>query len=342
MSIKFSIYTFAAVCLLHINGFADNHNIDQDTIRIPMGKSVLVRFPGEVDIASTLCNKTDYSTVYIGTNLELKSNIEAGSNTFCNLFVKEGDKNTGSREHVFILMTVTNNSPFEAIYDIHTLKLIETRKAAIEARKNGKGIGAVPDIHNNSAPSSVSEPITANTAASASSQPDGSSIDSAIYKIDQEALKDQIQKKVDAFYKCCTRLGRKIDVTETLNLAMTLFNNNDDKIVESISAKTGVRKNKKIRDYLIGLSQLSYTGIKILSKKIQFVSNIQKNTDGTYHATATVYQVFEGMRGERTVYRDETVKTLDIEIVANEVVKEGKIITTWDIFLGDIKVEELK
>lgn len=318
-----------------------NYNIEYDTIRVHNTSGSVMRLPGEVQSQRPVCDNNLYSITVAGTNIIVKSSDKVGG--FCVLLVEEGELRD-VRSHLFVLQTTDDLNTANIVYDVHTLDLVQQRITDMQNKPKPSAVPQIPQSTTGVGPqpsAPVQQPVAEAPVQSTPSTTAEKS-DDPISEIDPEELKDQIEKKIQAFLRCCERLGRKINVTETIEIAMTLFDNDDNVIVESESKKTGIRKQKPIRKYLYGLSLLNYTSISIRSKNIQFVSDIHKNPDGTYSASVIVYQVFEGMRGERTIYKDVTEKKVNVKIVIDEVVKEGQLVRTWDIFLSDIKVLEVQ
>lgn len=125
-----------------------------------------------------------------------------------------------------------------------------------------------------------------------------------------------------------------------INEAVRLFMS-ENSIVEVSSLKNNT-KRYKIRDYLNKLKLLPYVTTKISWYDIFFASNFVKRPDGKYEAIATVYQRFEGTTNEGGRYIDITKKNIQI-IIAQIENRTGDIVeTSWEIFLGDIKVVETK
>jgi hypothetical protein len=132
----------------------------------------------------------------------------------------------------------------------------------------------------------------------------------------------------------------EIQRNKAINLATKLFVS-ENNVVEVSSLKSGTRQFK-IRAYLNKLKLLPYVTTRISWYDIFFASDFTKRPDGKYEAVATIYQRFEGITKEGGKYLDITKKNIQI-IIAQIENKTGDIVeTSWEIFLGDIKVEETK
>ena len=65
-----------------------------------------------------------------------------------------------------------------------------------------------------------------------------------------------------------------------------------------------------------------------------------RQPDGRYVGVITVYQMFEGMVGDKMVYRDTTKKDITIYVERKQTQIGGRLIGFWDVLLGDIRVTE--
>lgn len=96
-----------------------------------------------------------------------------------------------------------------------------------------------------------------------------------------------------------------------------------------------------IRDYLERLMRLNYNKVDIEWYKIQYVSDLERQPDGTYVGVITVFQKFSGYDKEGgLVYQDVTKKDITVYVKRKETQIAGKLIGFWDVLLGDIRVKE--
>jgi len=81
--------------------------------------------------------------------------------------------------------------------------------------------------------------------------------------------------------------------------------------------------------------------VEIRFYNFAYISNLILGADGKYHATATVFQEFKGIRADGSEYLDYTTKSIDIivERVEDEFFKG---VVRWVVKLGNIKVVETK
>jgi hypothetical protein len=99
--------------------------------------------------------------------------------------------------------------------------------------------------------------------------------------------------------------------------------------------------NYKVREYFDRLMQLNYDKVVIDWYKIQYVSDLERQPDGTYVGVITVYQRFQGYDREKgLVYEDTTKKDITVYVKRKETQIGGRLIGFWDVLLGDIRVKE--
>jgi hypothetical protein len=97
----------------------------------------------------------------------------------------------------------------------------------------------------------------------------------------------------------------------------------------------------KVREYFDRLMQLNYDKVTIDWYKIQYVSDLERQPDGTYVGVITIYQRFQGFDKEKgLVYEDTTKKDITIYVKRKETQIGGRLIGFWDVMLGDIRVKE--
>ena len=114
----------------------------------------------------------------------------------------------------------------------------------------------------------------------------------------------------------------------------------DAEIGVSSLSKTKV-EYYKVRKYLERLMRLNYDRVEIDWYKIQYVSDLQRQPDGTYVGVITIFQTFKGYDAEgRLVYQDTTKKDITVYVKRKETQIGGKLIGFWDVLLGDMRVKE--
>ena len=175
---------------------------------------------------------------------------------------------------------------------------------------------------------------TANTAPAA----EGTTDQDEIKNVPTDLLQARVSLKIKAFYRACELLCAKTDIQNTIKYGMKLFDNDDEVLVETTNGKTNEKSQTKIRQYLSHLALLNYKKVEMTASAIKFVSKFHLAPDGKWHATAVIIQDFKGYRDDRQVYSDQTNKTFDIIVNTFEEVQDGKTITKFDIFLGNISV----
>ncbi|MDB4303330.1 hypothetical protein N9934_00880 [Desulfosarcina sp.] len=96
-----------------------------------------------------------------------------------------------------------------------------------------------------------------------------------------------------------------------------------------------------VREYLERLMRLNYDKVDIEWYKIEYVSDLERQPDGTYVGVITVFQKFSAYDKEGAlVYQDVTKKDITVFVKRKETQIAGKLIGFWDVLLGDIRVKE--
>ena len=96
-----------------------------------------------------------------------------------------------------------------------------------------------------------------------------------------------------------------------------------------------------VREYLERLMRLNYSKVDVEWYKIEYVSDLEKQPDGTYVGVITVFQKFSGYDKEGgLVYQDVTKKDITVYVKRKETQIGGRLIGFWDVMLGDIRVKE--
>ncbi len=99
----------------------------------------------------------------------------------------------------------------------------------------------------------------------------------------------------------------------------------------------------KVRQYFERLMRLNYDRVEIEWYKIEYVSDLQAQPDGTYVGVITIFQRFKGFDAEgNLVYEDTTKKDITIYVKRKETQIGGRLIGFWDVLLGDVRVKETR
>jgi hypothetical protein len=97
----------------------------------------------------------------------------------------------------------------------------------------------------------------------------------------------------------------------------------------------------QVREYLERLMRLNYSKVDIEWYKIEYVSDLERQPDGTYVGVITIFQKFSGYDQEGgLVYQDVTKKDITVYVKRKETQIAGQLIGFWDVLLGDIRVKE--
>ena len=121
------------------------------------------------------------------------------------------------------------------------------------------------------------------------------------------------RKKVRDLSKYVKLIGSKntpwSEANRVIDRAEELFAPDAEIGVSSLS-KTKI-EYYKVRKYLERLMRLNYDRVEIDWYKIQYVSDLQRQPDGTYVGVITIFQTFKGYDAEgRLVYQDTTKKDI--------------------------------
>ena len=96
-----------------------------------------------------------------------------------------------------------------------------------------------------------------------------------------------------------------------------------------------------VRKYFERLMRLNYSKVNIEWYNIEYVSDLEKQPDGTYVGVITIFQRFEGYDNEgNLIYKDTTKKDITVYVKRKETQIGGRLIGFWDVLLGDIRVKE--
>jgi hypothetical protein len=129
------------------------------------------------------------------------------------------------------------------------------------------------------------------------------------------------------------------DAQRVIERAVELFMDNSEIGVSSIAKPDA--NYYKVREYFDRLMKLNYDKVNIEWYKIQYVSDLERQPDGTYVGVITIYQRFQGFNKEKgLVYEDTTKKDITVYVKRKETQIGGKLIGFWDVLLGDIRVKE--
>jgi hypothetical protein len=95
-----------------------------------------------------------------------------------------------------------------------------------------------------------------------------------------------------------------------------------------------------VRPYFEHLMALNYDQVTIRWYDIQYISDLERQPDGTYVGVITIYQRFEGRSDDGLEYKDTTKKDITVFVQKKETQIGGRVIDFWDVLLGDIRVSE--
>ena len=159
----------------------------------------------------------------------------------------------------------------------------------------------------------------------------------------KQAIDSLALEKVRDLSKYIKLIGSKntpwSEANRVIDRAEELFAPDAEIGVSSLSKKN--IEYYKVRQYLERLMRLNYDRVEIDWYKIQYVSDLQRQPDGTYVGVITIFQTFKGYDAEgRLIYQDTTKKDITVYVKRKETQIGGRLIGFWDVLLGDMRVKE--
>lgn len=129
------------------------------------------------------------------------------------------------------------------------------------------------------------------------------------------------------------------EANRVIDRAEELFMSDAEIGVSSLSSNT--IQYFRVRKYFERLMRLNYDRVEIEWYNIEYVSDLQRQPDGTYVGVITIFQTFRGYDAEgNLVYKDTTKKDITVYVKRKETQIGGRTIGFWDVLLGDMRVKE--
>lgn len=129
------------------------------------------------------------------------------------------------------------------------------------------------------------------------------------------------------------------EANRVIDRAEELFMNTAEIGVSSLNSNT--IRYYRVRQYLERLMRLNYDRVEIEWYNIEYVSDLQRQPDGTYVGVITIFQTFRGYDREGNLtYKDTTMKDITVYVRRRETQIGGRLIGFWDVLLGDMRVKE--
>ena len=159
----------------------------------------------------------------------------------------------------------------------------------------------------------------------------------------KQAIDSLAMEKVRDLSKYITIIGSKetpwSEANRVIDRAEELFMTGSEIGVSSL-VRTEINYYD-VRNYFERLMRLNYNKVEISWYNIEYVSDLQRQPDGTYVGVITIFQKFHGYDKEgRLIYQDTTKKDITIYVKRKETQIGGRLIGFWDVLLGDIRVKE--
>lgn len=159
----------------------------------------------------------------------------------------------------------------------------------------------------------------------------------------KQAVDSLALEKIRDLSKYISIIGSKetpwSEANRVIDRAEELFMQGSEIGVSSLS-KTEI-SYFEVRKYFERLMRLNYNKVDISWYNIEYVSDLQRQPDGTYVGVITIFQKFKGYDAEgRLIYQDTTKKDITVYVKRKETQIGGRLIGFWDVLLGDIRVKE--
>lgn len=159
----------------------------------------------------------------------------------------------------------------------------------------------------------------------------------------KQAIDSLALEKVKDLSRYISIIGNKdtewSEAKRVIDRASELFMEGSEIGVSSLYSKT--IKHYSVRKYFDRLMRLNYDKVEIDWYKVQYVSDLERQPDGTYVGIITIFQKFKGYDKEKgLVYEDTTKKDITVYVKRKETQIGGRLIGFWDVMLGDIRVKE--
>lgn len=159
----------------------------------------------------------------------------------------------------------------------------------------------------------------------------------------KQAIDSLALEKVRDLSKYISIIGDKetpfTEANRVINRAVELFMEGSEVGVSSIYRPE--INYYQVRVYLERLMRLNYDKVEIEWYKIEYVSDLERQPDGSYVGVITIFQKFSGYDQEGgLIYQDITKKDITVYVKRKETQIAGRLIGFWDVMLGDIRVKE--
>ena len=159
----------------------------------------------------------------------------------------------------------------------------------------------------------------------------------------KQAIDSLALEKVRDLSKYISLIGDKkteySEATRVIDRAVELFMDGSEVGVSTVNSPDVAYY--PVKTYLERLMRLNYSKVDVEWYKIEYVSDLERQPDGTYVGVITIFQKFSGYDKEGgLVYQDVTKKDITVYVKRKETQIAGRLIGFWDVLLGDIRVKE--
>ncbi len=158
----------------------------------------------------------------------------------------------------------------------------------------------------------------------------------------KQAIDSLALEKVRDLSKYISIIGSKdteySEATRVMDRAEELFAQGSEMGVSSLNREQ--ISYYQVREYFERLMALNYDEVTIKWYDIHYISDLERQPDGTFVGVITIYQRFEGRTDDGLSYKDTTKKDITIYVQQKQTQIAGRTIEFWDVLLGDIRVTE--
>jgi len=349
-------------CSAHVSG--QKLYLEGDTILITANSRPTIILPDEIR-GYKLSYPHDYSVMNIGNSIMITAQGTPHEECILNIVEGKSSKSSNQRMHSFIILYISGNQYIKGsdlIHNYSDLKKVTQRMKELEVQKSNHVPVMIPQvtqppvtttaatIKETKAPEPQMKTLSPNEPVSVKMIPATENTEhkqSDRIFIDGKELSDKdihekamqnIQKFSQVLKYLCQQHSRE-EYEVGVRRGISYFVN-DTCFVEVSSLHSNAVKTKKIRKYLEGLALNKYSNVDITWGKMQFISKLTLNPDGTYRGQVQFEQTFTATKDGVVVYSDRTEKIIEIILVVSVSEEDGVRTKSWDIKLSNISVKQ--
>lgn len=351
-------------------GFSQKLYLEGDTILITANARPTIILPEEVR-GYKLSYPRDYSIMNISNSIMITANGTPHAECVLNVVEGKSSKASSQRMHSFIILFLAGDQTIKApdlIHNYSDIKKVTQRMKELEMQRSELPAATTqPATPPKQATPDKPKEIKADAPADQSPRMTNLNPDQPVSVTMMPAATNTENKKSDRIFIDGKELSDK-DIHEKAMQNIQKFSQvlkylcqqhsaeeyevgirrgisyfiNDTCFVEVSSLHNDVVKTKKIKKYLEGLAVNKYSNVDISWSKMQFISKLTLNPDGTYRGQVQFEQTFTAQKDGVIVYSDRTEKIIEIILVVSVSEEDGERTKSWDIKLSNISVKQTR